>query len=271
MSPFQELNLYDKEVILENLNVFTQIDCAIPKVFESINYNNYNELVNIEKVISQCKALPLVEALKLLSGSYLCDSIRRYAVQSIDNAPISDIQEHLIQIVQALKYEMYHDSYLARSILKKAIHNPLSLGKHNIIILFLLKGHSLFWNLRSEMFNPNIRQRFGLYLEIFLTKIGPVLRKIFEDESWLIKKLVKVADLPHMENFKKNKNKDQLMIKYKEKLMTINKSFNNREISMPLNFKMRVKGLVAEKCKIMKSKKKPMWLVFENSVYTHIK
>ena len=61
---------------------------------------------------------------------FLCDSIRKYAVQSLEKASITEIQDHLIQIVQALKYEMYHDSHLARALLKLAINNPLNLGKN---------------------------------------------------------------------------------------------------------------------------------------------
>ena len=34
---------------------------------------------------------------------------------------------------------------------------------------------------------------------------------------------------------------------------------------MPLNLKMRVKKFVVEKCRFMKSKKRPLWLVFENA------
>jgi len=69
-----------------------------------------------------------------------------------------------------------------------------------------------------------------------------------------------------MKQFKKDKNKDNLTKKYIDELEKINENFDHREISMPLNYKMRVKRIVAEKCKIMKSKKKPMWLVFENAV-----
>ena len=116
------------------------------------------------------------------------------------------------------------------------------------------------------MFNPNVQQRFGLYLEIFLYKIGNVLRKIFEDESWLIQKLLDVADIPHHLKYKKKENKDNMIKIYKEQLDKINTGFDGREISMPLNFKMRVSGLISNKCKVMKSKKKPMWLVFENAV-----
>ena len=125
-------------------------------------------------------------------------------------------------------------------------------------------GHSLFWNLRSEMYNPNVQQRFGLYLEVFLNKIGPDLRRVFEDEAWLIERLLAIADLPHDLNYKKN----EFLLKqiYIDELETLNKQFKGREISMPLNYNMKVKRIVADKCKIMKSKKKPLWLVFKNAV-----
>ena len=117
------------------------------------------------------------------------------------------------------------------------------------------------------MYNPNVQQRFGLYLEVFLNKIGPDLRKIFEEETWLIERLLQIADIPHDLNYKKNK----FLLKqiYIDELETINKSFNGREISMPLNYKMKVKKIVSEKCKIMSSKKKPLWLSFKNAVITN--
>ena len=129
---FKDLNSYDRDVLLNNQYSLTQIDVAIPKLLACIDYNKVSEKRSLEKLLKLCKPIPLVEALKLLSGDFLCPSIRKYAVESLELASLKEIQDHLIQIVQALKYEMYHDSYLARFILKRAIKNPLNLG--NIII-----------------------------------------------------------------------------------------------------------------------------------------
>jgi len=120
-------------VLLNNQYSLTQIDVAIPKLLGCIEYNKVSEKKNLEKILRLCKPIPLVEALKLLSGDFLCESIRKYAVASLELASLIEIQEHLIQIVQALKYEMYHDSHLGRFILKKAIQNPLNLGKYKLI------------------------------------------------------------------------------------------------------------------------------------------
>ena len=127
-SPFIELNNYDKETLLDNKYSLTQIEGGIAKLLQCLDYNDPVDLAQINRILAHCEPLSLIQSLKLLSGEFLCDSIRKYAVMSLEQASYTDIQEHLIQIVQALKYEIYHDSYLAQFILKLAIKHPLNLG-----------------------------------------------------------------------------------------------------------------------------------------------
>ena len=195
--------------------------------------------------------------MELLTGRFLHDSIRKYAVFCLKEASFVEINDYIIQLVQALKYEMFHDSHLAEFLIKMAVKNPLTIG---IMILYL--GHNLFWSFKSEMYNPNIQQRFGLYLEIFLNKIGD-LRIIFEQEVWLLRNLLRVADIPHDKKLKSNEDKLNF---FRKELEEINKNNPHNSFSLPLNFKMRVKKLKPEKCKFMNSKKRPLWLVFENEV-----
>jgi len=251
-SPFEELNHYDKETLWNNSHYVAQFPIIINRLFECIDYKNQYHIAELDKIISIAKPLNPVQALNLLSGNYLHESIRRFAVNCLKNSPHIEVQEYIIQLIQALKYEMYHDSPLARYLIELAIRYPLTIG------------HTLFWGFKSEIYNLNVRQRFGLYLEVFLSKIGKDLHKIFEDEIFLIKNLLRVADIPHDKSIKSNEIKLQI---YRNELSKINEEIlaKNMEISLPLNFKMRVKSLVVEKCKTMKSKKKPLWLVFRNS------
>ena len=66
---------------------------------------------------------------------------------------------------------MYHDNKLAIFLLKLSVAYPLTIG------------HTFFWSLRSEMHNVNVQQRFGLYLQVFLSKIGPKLINIYQQEN----------------------------------------------------------------------------------------
>jgi hypothetical protein len=251
-TPFEELNNYDKEVLWVNRYALTEIPSLIPKLLQCIDYRNIYYLKELEKLLKLATKLRPIQALQLLTGNFLHEGIRKFAVDCLREAHTVDVQDYLIQLVQALKYEMYHDSHLARYLLESAINHPLTIG------------HSLFWNLRSEMYNPAMQQRFGLYLEVFLNKIGRDIRNIFEDEARLMKSLLAVANIPHDKTIKSSNDR---LVKFRESLEELNEVLftNGKEISMPLNFKMRVSKFIAAKCKTMKSKKRPLWLVFQNA------
>ena len=112
------------------------------------------------------------------------------------------------------------------------------------------------------MSNQDVQQRFGLYLEVFLCKISRPLFRIFRDEDTLLKNLITIAE--KIKNFKNTEERDRI---FREEISVIDGylKINKKEVSLPLNFKYRTKGIIADKCRIMKSKKKPLWLTFENS------
>ena len=77
-----------------------------------------------------------------------------------------------------------------------------------------------------------------------------------------MKKLLDICDIPFDKTIK---DKSDVIVRYREELKKISDSLSS-PISMPLNFKYRVKGIKENECRIMKSKKKPIWLVFQNEV-----
>jgi phosphatidylinositol-4,5-bisphosphate 3-kinase len=184
--------------------------------------------------------------MQLLSGNFLDSSIRKYAVYSLSQISYIKIKAYLMQLIQALKYELYHDSHLARILLRLALKYPLEIG------------HQLFWNLKSEMHNINYQQRFGILLNTFLLKIDPVIRSVFEDECWFINNLKDISDIGFMKDGDINK-------KLQAALSNLNDEFYGRDISIPYNYKIKIKSIKANKCRFMKSKKRPLFLVLENS------
>ena len=250
--PFDELNNYDKEVLWTNRYKLSQEPALLPKLLMCIDYKNPSHLIELEKILAVAKSLTPIQSMELLTGRYLHESIRKFAVKCLRVSSPQEIESYLIQLVQGLKYEMYHDNELARHLLTMAINYPLTIG------------HSLFWSLRSEMYNPIVQQRFGLYLEVFLDKIGDNLTEIFYDESKFINDLLIVAEIPK----EKEGKKEEINARFRRKLLEINKVIqqsDKKEVSLPLNFKYRIKGFKANECKYMKSKKKPLWLVLQNA------
>ena len=61
-----------------------------------------------------------------------------------------------------LKFESYHDSALARFLLKRALQSKKT-------------GHFFYWYLRSEMDTPEFNQRFGILLEGYLRGCGEAM------------------------------------------------------------------------------------------------
>ena len=62
--------------------------------------------------------VPQLDALELLDIRFSDLVVREYAVRQIDQLPDHELAEVLLQLVQVLKYEPYHDSPLARMLLR---------------------------------------------------------------------------------------------------------------------------------------------------------
>ena len=249
-SPFDDLNNYEKETLWRNRFAVAKMNSLISKLFLSFDNNNVTLNEDLEKLTSKIKNLTVVQAIELLSGKYVNQIIRTFAVNCLRKSNPLNIQTYLLQLVQALKYEKNHDNALARLLIEEAIENPTTIG------------HEFFWYLRSEMNNQDVQQRFGLYLEVFLSKISKPLFRIFKDEDNLLKSLVSIAE--KIKSIKNTEERDRIFL---EDINIIDGflKINKKEVSLPLNFKMQIKGIIADKCRIMKSKKKPLWLTFENA------
>ena len=249
-SLFEELNNYEKEALWNNRLGVSKMTSFLPRLLLSCDYRNPNTNLELQKIFKLSAGVSLIQAIELLTGRYVNDLIREFAVNILKKATYSDISHYLLQLVQALKYEKNIDNPLARFLLEQAITHPITVG------------HEFFWHLRAEMFNPNVQRKFGLYLEVFVNKISIALYKIFKDEDFLLKELTFSAV-----KVQKDKNQNDRVKNFRNDIKKLNKELKNKkkEISLPLNFKYRIKGIIAEKCRVMKSKKKPLWLTFENA------
>ena len=250
-SIFEELNNNEKSTLWNNrLGVAKMNSTLLPRLLQSCNFKNPKTNQELKKIFNSVANVTIVQAIELLSGRYVNELIREFAVEVLRKATFTDISHYLLQLVQALKYEKNIDNPLARFLLEQAIQHPITVG------------HEFFWHLRAEMFNPDVQKRFGLYLEVFLNKISEALYKIFRDEDSLLKELTQIAI-----KIKKKIPKEERDKMFREDLEKINKELSSKkkEVSLPLNFKYRIKGIYPERCRIMKSKKKPLWLTFKNS------
>jgi phosphatidylinositol-4-phosphate 3-kinase len=115
------------------------------------------------------------------------------------------------------------------------------------------------------MYEQNFQQRYGLYLEMFLNKIGPNLTKIYYDEDILMTNLQNIA-LAQLDNKTKQKDKQKF---FSETVKNFNEELENNigEISLPLNFKYRIKHINPENCNVVikNGKQVKLNINFQNS------
>ena len=250
-SYFEEMNTYDRKILWDKRYKLSGEPQLFSKLLSCVEYNAPKHLIELEKILEMAKELNSIDSIGLLGGRFLHESIRNFAVKCLRKSPNIEIKEFLYELIHGLRYEINHDNELARFLLEKAIKYPVTIG------------HTFYWILKSQMYEQNFQQRYGLYLEIFLNKIGPNLAKIFFDEDILMTKLEEICET------QKNKKLGK-----KDKLKSFNDSitgFNNHlteqlhEISLPIDFKLRVDKINFEECKVqLKDSKIELIVNFKN-------
>ena len=176
------MNHQEKNILWRNRYGIAKMNSLIPKLFLSSDYNNPNANREYQEIIKLVNDLTIVQAIELLSGKYINEIVRSFAVSVLRKSPISDIKIYLLQLVQALKYEKNIDNALVRFLIEQAIVHPIKIG------------HEFFWHLRAEMYNQEAQKKFGLYLEVFVNKISLPLYNIFKDEDLMLKTLITFAE-----------------------------------------------------------------------------
>merc|ERR1711902_297593 len=68
------------------------------------------------------------------------------------------LNKYLFQLIEALKMEIHHSSFLSRFLIYRALRNPYRIG------------HYLFWYIKSQLFNNEwYYERYSLLIEEYLT------------------------------------------------------------------------------------------------------
>jgi len=196
--------------------------------------------------LSRCAPPAPMEAMELLDcyqGDY---RVREYAVKCLEKFSDGELEEYLLQLVQILKYETFHDSPLGRYLLRRAWLNPREIGT------------KFFWFLRSEMHHQQFSVRFGVLLVSYLENSDKSYLRDLNTQSDVLNTLGKVAKDVVMKQKGVSISRHEIMVQ------ALTSSKFPTAFQLPLNPQWVVSRLVVEKCKVMNSKKKPLWLTFDS-------
>ncbi|XP_078010528.1 phosphatidylinositol 4,5-bisphosphate 3-kinase catalytic subunit gamma isoform isoform X2 [Phascolarctos cinereus] len=254
--PLNPLTAKDKELLWHFRYESLKHPKAYPKLFSSVKWGQQEIVAKTYQLLARREAwdrsdLDVGLTMQLLDCNFSDENVRAIAVQKLESLEDDDVLHYLLQLVQAVKFEPYHDSALARFLLKRGLRNKRI-------------GHFLFWFLRSEIAQSrHYQQRFAVILEAYLRGCGMAMLEDFTKQVQVIRMLQKVTiDIKSL-SAEKYDVTSQVISQLKQKLENLQNSNLPKSFRVPYDPGLRAGTLVIEKCKVMASKKKPLWLEFK--------
>lgn len=131
------------------------------------------------------------------------EKVRQFGVISLKDVNNQELSLIMLQLVQALKFEPYHNSALARFIIFRALFDCRVVGT------------SFFWVVQSELKNGVMLDRYTLMIEAFLRRCGPSYRGEFMAQMDLVNKLKQFAKtIQQTPSLKRNDSIRKLLSSY---------------------------------------------------------
>ncbi|XP_053682998.1 phosphatidylinositol 3-kinase catalytic subunit type 3 [Sabethes cyaneus] len=110
---------------------------ALTKFLKCVNWEIGTEVRQALTLLAKWAPMDVEDALELLNASFNHQTVRRYAISRLDQAPDEDLLLYLLQLVQALKYEHFGEIFKSYSKLvsdkniKSMVDNPIQSNIEN--------------------------------------------------------------------------------------------------------------------------------------------
>ena len=217
----------------------------LPAFVMSIRWDNAERVQELYDLLDIWSPPTPLEALQLLDRKFMDPKVRAYAVHCIEELKDEELSLYMLQLVQQLKFENHVDSALSRLLLRRSLKNKRVIG------------HIFFWLLQSEVYNKDVKDRFTALLQIYLRNCGGH-RVELGQQMYVMKRLEAIAEKV-VGGESKAARKQILQEQLKEAVLP-------SQFQLPLDPHLRASGFCIEKCRVMESKKKPLWLNLTNGL-----
>jgi phosphatidylinositol 3-kinase len=225
---------------------------ALNKFLRCVRWNSQEEAAEAAKLMYSWKTISIADALELLCPYFENVTVREYAVKILSEATDNDLQLYLLQLVQAIKFEIAYPSSLSEFLISRCTRS------------FEL-ANFLFWHVTVEMSDERYGSRFANVMRDFLGTLDLVepdhkwSRMLTEREKYLVRKLVDLS------NGLKGKKVEKMKEHMRQLLDTEMKElcFLDPGICYPLAPAIVLEGLLPEQCSVFKSAKAPLRLTFK--------
>ncbi|XP_077994374.1 phosphatidylinositol 4-phosphate 3-kinase C2 domain-containing subunit beta-like [Glandiceps talaboti] len=218
---------------------------ALPWVLRVAESWDWSSLDDIYCMLDNWVPLAPVDAMQLLHPQFADGQVSAMAVKWIRSLADDELCDYLPQLVQALKYENYHDSALARFLLERALTS-------------VRIAHFLYWHLKDNLTDQQFSQRFQMVLGAMLSTCGQALRDQFQQQDEFMNKLSEVAEI-----VKKHKDSVRQVILHRRLEPVAQKYTKN--LRLPLSPSLDVGQLKVKSCSYFTSFTVPLRLIFQNT------
>uniref|UniRef100_A0A8C7F0Q1 Phosphatidylinositol 4,5-bisphosphate 3-kinase catalytic subunit gamma isoform n=1 Tax=Oncorhynchus kisutch TaxID=8019 RepID=A0A8C7F0Q1_ONCKI len=256
--PLHPLSQEDKELLWHFREECMRHPRAYPKLLGSVRWGRQEAVLATHRLLERSSVwdrsvLDVGLAMQLLDCHYSDAHVRSMAVRKLETLGNDDVLRYLLQLVQAVKFEPYHDSALARFLLKRALRSKRI-------------GHFLFWFLRSEIAQSmHYQQRYAVLLEAYLRGCGEDMLQDFRRQVEMTEALQKVTREIKAMSAEKYDVSAQVVFQLRQKLENLQTSGLPESFRVPYDPGLRAGALVVKQCKVMASKKRPLWLQFKRA------
>lgn len=240
--PLYELTEKDKEAVWSARAQLLAFPSALPKFLKAVPWHKRDAVQEAYLLLTQWAPPSPTEALQLLDSHFADPKVRAYAVSCLEPIPDEQLTILALQMCQVLKYEAHTDSALARFMLRRALASPRTFGQ------------TFFWLLKAEVDNPELHHRYGTLLDVYLRNCGES-RVALGHSQFVMNKLFEISVKVQAAS-----KKDEMLRICREELSKV--VFPER-FQLPIRPSFEARGVITEKCRVMYSKKKPLWIEFE--------
>eukprot|EP01083_Nonionella_stella_P098819 277967_1 len=253
--PLEQLSEEDATELWRARHHLVHIPSALPKFLLCVDWTSRNHVSEAHRLLKEW-TLPASpkSSLELLSLEFHDPEVRKFAVAVLENLSDEHLNSVLLQLVQTVKYELYHNSALTRFLIKRALASPLTIG------------HFLFWHIKSELWTLEFCERYVLLLEEYLYHCGSHVKQLYRQHV-VVEEFRRIALLVVKLKRDSKFTKETIDNVYKEELSKMNMFLEKiGNFQVPFNPHFEASTLIVSECRYMSSKKVPLFLTFHNAV-----
>lgn len=239
--PMYKMEESEKQIIWKHRRRLMKYPNTLRSILLSVRWNDAEFIRQVHCLLSQWPLLEPYPALELLDCQFADEKVRTFAVKCLEPLSNEEVVELMLQFVQVLKYEPYHDSSLARFLLHRALSD-----KGHV-------GHHFFWHLRGEIVVPEFSERFAFLAETYL-------RCCNEHRGELVKQVEMVSKLYRIALAIQ---KTPLGKRNEELRKQLRSTHFKKDVQLPSSSDVTVHALEIDKCKAKDSFTAPLWLVWK--------